>query len=122
MGAYLDTVLPVYGERFADWWPEAIRLVNEHELGNGVAIFTRDGHAAREFKHRFNAGMIGVNVGVPAPMAWFPFTGWNKSFFGDLHVQGTEGVYFYTQQKMTLSRWFASTSESAADPIWKSKS
>ena len=56
--------------------------------GNGATIFTRSGGAAREFKHRFNAGMIGINVGVPAPMAWFPFSGWNQSFFGDLHVQG----------------------------------
>ena len=65
--------------------------------------------------------MIGINVGVPAPMAWFPFTGWNKSFFGDLHIQGTEGVQFYTQQKMTLTRWFKSPSESHVDPIWKTK-
>ena len=57
------------------------------------------GWAARQFKHHFNAGMIGINVGVPAPMAWFPFTGWNSSFFGDLHIQGTESVQFYSQQK-----------------------
>ena len=62
-----------------------------------------------------------INVGVPAPMAWFPFTGWNKSFFGDLHIQGTEGVQFYTQQKMTLTRWFKNAGESTADPIWKTK-
>jgi len=73
--------------------------------GNGAAIFTSSGRAAREFKLRFNAGMIGVNVGVPAPMAWFPFTGWNGSFFGDLHIQGREGMQFYTQQRMTMSRW-----------------
>ena len=65
--------------------------------------------------------MIGINVGVPAPMAWFPFTGWNKSFFGDLHIQGTEGVQFYTQQKMTMTRWFRSATESHADPIWKNR-
>ena len=73
------------------------------EYGNGACIFTRSGWAAREFKRHFNAGMIGINVGVPAPMAWFPFTGWNKSFFGDLHIQGTEGIQFYTQQKMTMT-------------------
>ena len=76
----------------------------------------RDGYAARQFKRHFNAGMIGINVGVPAPMAWFPFTGWNQSFFGDLHIQGTESVQFYTQQKMTLTRWFASSSRFASGP------
>jgi malonate-semialdehyde dehydrogenase (acetylating)/methylmalonate-semialdehyde dehydrogenase len=98
---------------------EALALGRRCEYGNGASIFTRSGWAAREFKRRFNAGMIGVNVGVPAPMAWFPFTGWNQSFFGDLHIQGAEGVQFYTQQKMTLTRWFRSASESHADPIWK---
>jgi malonate-semialdehyde dehydrogenase (acetylating)/methylmalonate-semialdehyde dehydrogenase len=87
--------------------------------GNGASIFTSSGYAAREFKQRFNAGMIGINVGVPAPMAWFPFTGWNQSFFGDLHIQGTEGIHFYTRQKMTLTRWFASAEESHHDPVWK---
>ena len=99
----------------------ALEVGRQCPYGNGASIFTRDGYAAREFKHRFNAGMIGINVGVPAPMAWFPFTGWNKSFFGDLHIQGTESVQFYTQQKMTLTRWFESATESTADPIWKTK-
>ena len=72
-----------------------------------------------QFKHHFNAGMIGINVGVPAPMAWFPFTGWNSSFFGDLHIQGTEAVQFYTQQKMTMTRWFETPLESHHDPVWK---
>jgi malonate-semialdehyde dehydrogenase (acetylating)/methylmalonate-semialdehyde dehydrogenase len=98
---------------------EALALGRRCEYGNGASIFTRSGWAAREFKRRFNAGMIGVNVGVPAPMAWFPFTGWNQSFFGDLHIQGVEGVQFYTQQKMTLTRWFRAANESSADPIWK---
>ncbi|MFV2067360.1 MAG: CoA-acylating methylmalonate-semialdehyde dehydrogenase [Pirellulales bacterium] len=88
--------------------------------GNGASIFTRDGAAARRFKHEFNAGMIGINVGVPAPMAWFPFTGWNRSFFGDLHIQGREGMLFYTRQKTSLTRWFHSPSESHHDPVWKS--
>jgi malonate-semialdehyde dehydrogenase (acetylating)/methylmalonate-semialdehyde dehydrogenase len=100
---------------------EALALGRQCEYGNGASIFTRSGWAAREFKHRFNAGMIGINVGVPAPMAWFPFTGWNRSFFGDLHIQGTEGVQFYTRQKMTMTRWFASAAESHHDPIWKGK-
>lgn len=100
---------------------EALAIGKQCEYGNGACIFTRSGWAAREFKRRFNAGMIGINVGVPAPMAWFPFTGWNKSFFGDLHIQGVEGVHFYTQQKMTMTRWFESAGESHADPIWKTK-
>jgi malonate-semialdehyde dehydrogenase (acetylating)/methylmalonate-semialdehyde dehydrogenase len=100
---------------------EALAVGRQCEYGNGASIFTQSGWAAREFKRHFNAGMIGVNVGVPAPMAWFPFTGWNKSFFGDLHMQGSEGVLFYTQQKLTMTRWFRTSSEPAADPIWKTK-
>jgi malonate-semialdehyde dehydrogenase (acetylating)/methylmalonate-semialdehyde dehydrogenase len=101
---------------------EALNLGRHCAYGNGASIFTRSGWAAREFKHHFNAGMIGINVGVPAPMAWFPFTGWNQSFFGDLHIQGVEGIHFYTRQKMTMTRWFASAAESHHDPIWKSES
>lgn len=85
----------------------AIELANRSAYGNGAAIFTRSGQAAREFKHRIHAGMVGINVGVPAAMAPFPFSGWGESFFGDLHVQGREGVLFYTQQKVVTSRWFA---------------
>lgn len=84
-----------------------IDLANRSIYGNGAAIFTRSGKAAREFRHRIQAGMIGVNIGVPAPMAFFPFSGWRSSFFGDLHLQGREGVAFYTQQKVTTTRWFA---------------
>jgi len=84
---------------------EAIELTHRSPFGNGAVIYTRDGHAAREFKHRAGAGMIGINVGVPAPMAMFPFTGVKGSFFGDLHIQGREGITFYTQQRMILSRW-----------------
>jgi malonate-semialdehyde dehydrogenase (acetylating)/methylmalonate-semialdehyde dehydrogenase len=99
----------------------AIAVGDNCQYGNGASIFTRDGHAAREFKRRFNAGMIGVNVGVPAPMAWLPFTGWNQSFFGDLHIQGTESVDFYTRQKMTLTRWFKTPDDSHHDPVWATK-
>jgi malonate-semialdehyde dehydrogenase (acetylating)/methylmalonate-semialdehyde dehydrogenase len=98
---------------------QALAIGRECPYGNGASIFTRSGYAARQFKQHFNAGMIGINVGVPAPMAWFPFTGWNQSFFGDLHIQGTESVQFYTQQKMTMTRWFASPQESHHDPVWK---
>src|SRR4029079_11009623 len=94
---------------------EALALGRQCESGNGASIFTSSGHAAREFKRRFNAGMIGINVGVPAPMAWFPFTGWNQSFFGDLHMQGAEGIAFYTQQKTVMSRWFKSSTDSHFD-------
>jgi malonate-semialdehyde dehydrogenase (acetylating)/methylmalonate-semialdehyde dehydrogenase len=85
----------------------AIELANTSPYGNGAAIFTRSGKAAREFRHRIQAGMVGINIGVPAPMAFFPFSGWHASFFGDLHVQGREGVAFYTQQKVTTTRWFS---------------
>ncbi len=84
----------------------AIAAANQSAYGNGAAIFTNSGRSAREFRHRINAGMVGINVAVPAPMAFFPFSGWNDSFFGDLHMQGREGVAFYTQQKVTTSRWF----------------
>ncbi len=85
----------------------AIEAVNRSPYGNGASIFTRSGKAAREFKHRIKAGMVGINIGVPASMAWFPFNGWDESFFGDLHMQGKEGVQFFTQQKVTTSRWFS---------------
>jgi malonate-semialdehyde dehydrogenase (acetylating)/methylmalonate-semialdehyde dehydrogenase len=85
----------------------AIEQANRSPYGNGASIFTRSGKAAREFRHRINCGMVGVNIGVPASMAWFPFNGWNESFFGDLHIQGKEGVQFFTQQKVTMSRWFS---------------
>jgi malonate-semialdehyde dehydrogenase (acetylating) / methylmalonate-semialdehyde dehydrogenase len=98
---------------------QALAIGKTCPYGNGASIFTRSGWAARQFKHHFNAGMIGINIGVPAPMAWFPFTGWNQSFFGDLHIQGTEAVHFYTQQKMTMTRWFASPADSHIDPVWK---
>ncbi len=99
----------------------ALAVGKECPYGNGASIFTNSGYAAREFKHRFNAGMIGINVGVPAPMAWFPFTGWNQSFFGDLHIQGNEGILFYTRQKMTLTRWFATPEDAHQDPVWKTQ-
>jgi malonate-semialdehyde dehydrogenase (acetylating) / methylmalonate-semialdehyde dehydrogenase len=83
----------------------AIERANQSPYGNGAVIFTRDGGAARTFARYVKCGMIGVNVGVPAPMAVFPFTGWNQSFFGDLHIQGTEGFHFYTHNKVVLSRW-----------------
>jgi malonate-semialdehyde dehydrogenase (acetylating) / methylmalonate-semialdehyde dehydrogenase len=97
---------------------EALAIGDQCEYGNGAAIFTASGYAARHFKRHFNAGMIGINVGVPAPMAWFPFTGWNRSFFGDLHIQGSESIMFYTRQKVTLTRW-PKSDDSHLDPVWR---
>jgi len=93
----------------------AIEQANRSAYGNGAAIFTNSGGAAREFKHRVKAGMVGINVGVPATMAMFPFTGWDASFFGDLHIQGREAVQFYTQQKVVTTRWLGGN---AAD-VWR---
>lgn len=110
---------PVLSVVRAENLESALEIGRQCQYGNGASIFTSSGYAAREFKQHFNAGMIGINVGVPAPMAWFPFTGWNQSFFGDLHIQGNESVQFYTRQKMTLTRWFSSSAESHVDPVWK---
>lgn len=84
---------------------QAIQWANLSPYGNGAVIFTSNGAAARKFASEVQCGMVGVNVGVPAPMAVFSFCGWNRSFFGDLHIQGIEGVMFYTRQKLVLSRW-----------------
>ena len=106
---------PVLNVMRMDDLDHAIELANKSAYGNGAAIFTNSGKAAREFKHRVKAGMVGINVGVPATMAMFPFTGWDESFYGDLHIQGKEGVQFYTQQKVVTTRWFG---EGVGD-VWK---
>jgi malonate-semialdehyde dehydrogenase (acetylating) / methylmalonate-semialdehyde dehydrogenase len=87
----------------------ALKLVNAHPLGNGVACFTRDGNIAREFGRRVEAGMVGINVPIPVPMAWHGFGGWKSSLFGDMHAYGEEGVRFYTRQKSIMQRWPEST-------------
>ena len=84
---------------------EALQLVNDHEFGNGVACFTSDGNVAREFSRRVQAGMVGINVPIPVPMAWHGFGGWKRSLFGDMHAYGEEGVRFYTRQKSVMQRW-----------------
>jgi malonate-semialdehyde dehydrogenase (acetylating)/methylmalonate-semialdehyde dehydrogenase len=89
----------------AETFEEALQLVNDHEFGNGTAIFTRDGEAAREFTSRVQAGMVGVNVAIPVPIAFHSFGGWKRSLFGDHHIYGTEGMRFYTRLKTTTSRW-----------------
>ena len=87
---------------------EAIELVNGSRFGNGVSIFTESGASVRRFRHEVQAGMIGVNIGVAAPVAFFPFSGWKDSFLGDLHAHGTDAVDFYTRKKTVTSRWFSS--------------
>ena len=88
----------------------ALNLVNAHEYGNGTAIFTRDGSSAREFAHRVQVGMVGVNVPIPVPMAFHSFGGWKRSIFGPLHVHGPDGVRFYTRLKTVTARWPTSVS------------
>ena len=83
----------------------AVQLVNDHEFGNGVSCFTRDGNVAREFSRRIQVGMVGINVPIPVPMAWHGFGGWKRSLFGDMHAYGEEGVRFYTKQKSIMQRW-----------------
>jgi malonate-semialdehyde dehydrogenase (acetylating) / methylmalonate-semialdehyde dehydrogenase len=92
---------------------EAVRLVNAHELANGVACYTRDGGVAREFARRIEVGMVGINVPIPVPMAWHGFGGWKSSLFGDMHAYGEEGVRFYTRQKSVMERWPTRTREGA---------
>ena len=89
----------------ADTYPEAIELVNASPYGNGAAVFTRDGGAAQMFEHEATAGMIGVNVPIPVPMAYHSFGGWKSSLFGDLHMHGPDGVRFYTRGKVVTTRW-----------------
>jgi len=89
----------------AETFDEAIKLVNDHEFGNGTAIFTRDGDAARAYVNRVQVGMVGVNVPIPVPMAFYSFGGWKRSLFGDHHMHGMEGVRFYTHLKAVTSRW-----------------
>ena len=84
---------------------QAVQMINDHEFGNGVSCFTRDGNVAREFSRRIQVGMVGINVPIPVPMAWHGFGGWKRSLFGDMHAYGEEGVRFYTKQKSIMQRW-----------------
>jgi len=106
---------PVLNVMRMDDLDHAIEVANRSAFGNGASIFTSSGAAAREFKHRVKAGMVGINVGVPATMAMFSFTGWDASFYGDLHIQGREAVQFYTQQKTVTTRWFGGVTED----VWR---
>jgi len=96
---------PVLSVARADSYDTAAKWINEHEFGNGTAIFTRDGDAAREFAHSIKVGMVGINVPIPVPMAFHSFGGWKSSLFGDHHMHGPEGVRFYTRLKTITERW-----------------
>jgi malonate-semialdehyde dehydrogenase (acetylating)/methylmalonate-semialdehyde dehydrogenase len=106
MDCYRDEIFgPVLGVVRAETYDDAVRLVNENPYGNGVALFTRDGGAARRFQFEVEAGMVGVNVPIPVPVAYYSFGGWKSSLFGDTHMYGPEGVNFYTRGKVVTSRW-----------------
>jgi malonate-semialdehyde dehydrogenase (acetylating)/methylmalonate-semialdehyde dehydrogenase len=106
MALYRDEIFgPVLSVVRVETYDDAVRLISENPYGNGVAIFTRDGGAARRFEHEVDAGMVGVNVPIPVPMAYYSFGGWKQSLFGDTHVHGAEGVHFYTRGKVVTSRW-----------------
>jgi malonate-semialdehyde dehydrogenase (acetylating)/methylmalonate-semialdehyde dehydrogenase len=96
---------PVLAVARADSYATAAKWINQHEFGNGTAIFTRDGDAAREFGHDIKVGMVGINVPIPVPMAFHSFGGWKSSLFGDHHMHGPEGIRFYTRLKTITSRW-----------------
>ncbi|WP_322054364.1 CoA-acylating methylmalonate-semialdehyde dehydrogenase [Paraburkholderia bannensis] len=124
-GTLFDNVTPemrIYKEEIfgpvlacvrVDDFAQAVHLINDHEFGNGVACFTRDGNVAREFGRQIEVGMVGINVPIPVPMAWHGFGGWKRSLFGDMHAYGEEGVRFYTKQKSIMQRWPESTEKGA---------
>jgi malonate-semialdehyde dehydrogenase (acetylating)/methylmalonate-semialdehyde dehydrogenase len=106
MRSYQEEIFgPVLQIVRAGSFEEAIRLPTEHQYGNGVAIFTRNGRAAREFASRVNVGMVGINVPIPVPVAYHTFGGWKRSAFGDVNQHGPEGVRFYTKIKTVTARW-----------------
>ncbi len=106
MRAYDDEIFgPVLGVTRVATYDAAVRLVNENPYGNGTAIFTRDGGVARQFQFEVQAGMVGINVPIPVPVAYYSFGGWKASLFGDRHIYGPEGIDFYTRSKVVTSRW-----------------
>jgi malonate-semialdehyde dehydrogenase (acetylating)/methylmalonate-semialdehyde dehydrogenase len=106
MSIYEDEIFgPVLGVVRAATYTEAVDLVNANHWANGVAIFTNDGGAARRFQHEVHVGMVGINVPIPVPMAYYSFGGWKDSLFGDTHIHGREGVHFYTRGKVVTARW-----------------
>lgn len=106
MSVYTDEIFgPVLCVARVPSYPSALEMVNANQYGNGVAVFTADGGAAREFQADVEVGMVGINVPIPVPMAYYSFGGWKSSLFGDSHVYGTEGVHFYTRGKVVTARW-----------------
>ena len=106
MESYQEEIFgPVLQIVRAQDFEEAVRLASEHQYGNGVAIFTRNGHAAREFAHRVNVGMVGINVPIPVPVSYHSFGGWKRSGFGDTDQYGQEGLKFWTKVKKVTQRW-----------------
>ena len=106
MKIYKDEIFgPVLSIIRTDTYEAAIKLVNEHEFGNGTSIYTSDGEISRHFTTNSQIGMVGVNVPIPVPMAFHSFGGWKRSLFGDQHMHGPEGVRFYTKLKTITSRW-----------------
>lgn len=106
MKCYEDEIFgPVLSVVRAKTYDEGVQMINDHPFGNGTAIFTRDGGAARQFQFDIDAGMVGINVPIPVPVSYYSFGGWKASLFGDLHMYGPEGVQFYTRAKVVTSRW-----------------
>ncbi len=106
MRCYEDEIFgPVLSVVRADSYEQGLRIINSNPYGNGVAIFTRDGGAAREFQFDVEVGLVGINVPIPVPVAYYSFGGWKASLFGDLHMYGPEGIQFYTRPKVVTSRW-----------------
>jgi len=106
MKVYTDEIFgPVLCVVRVSTYAEAVDLINANEFGNGTAIFTRDGGAARRFQFDVQAGMVGINVPIPVPVAYYSFGGWKASLFGDTHMYGPDGVHFYTRTKVVTSRW-----------------
>ena len=106
MSIYTEEIFgPVLGVIRVKSYDEALKLVNDHKYGNGTAIFTNDGGAARRYQNEVEVGMVGINVPIPVPMAYYSFGGWKSSLFGDSHAHGTEGVHFFTRGKVVTSRW-----------------
>jgi malonate-semialdehyde dehydrogenase (acetylating)/methylmalonate-semialdehyde dehydrogenase len=106
MRLYEDEIFgPVLSVVRVDSYDDALRLVNDNPYGNGVAIFTRDGGAARRFQSEVQVGMVGVNVPIPVPVSYYSFGGWKSSLFGDTHMYGPEGIHFYTRGKVVTARW-----------------
>ncbi|GAC1503418.1 MAG: hypothetical protein NVS2B15_26230 [Pseudarthrobacter sp.] len=115
MTAYTEEIFgPVLVVVRVDTLEDGINLINANPYGNGTSIFTTDGRAARRFQHEVSVGMVGINVPIPVPMAFYSFGGWKASLFGDKHIYGPEGVSFYTRGKVVTSRWPEPTHASGA--------